>query len=107
MKTNDLRKIMQTAWQFFRITGKSFGDCLRQAWANFRLVRRMTGGIVKFYFRKVDGSMREAYGTLRSDLIPPTVGEDTRRKNDTVQVYFDTEKREWRCFKKLNLAQIA
>jgi hypothetical protein len=59
--------------------------------------------IVKFYFQKVDGSKREAYGTLNERAIPAIAGTDTRRKNDTVQTYFDTEKQEWRCFKKANL----
>lgn len=58
--------------------------------------------VVKFYFTKVDGSKREAYGTLSSEVIPPVGGE--RKNNDTCQVYFDTEKQAWRCFKKANLA---
>lgn len=105
MKTSDLKQIMQTAWRFFRITGESFSECLRKAWANFKLVVAMRTRIVKFYFRKVDGSIREAYGTLRADLIPSTSGSD-RKHNDTVQTYYDTEKQEYRCFKKLNLVSI-
>ena len=54
-----------------------------------------------FYFQKVDGSTREAWGTLRPDLIPPT--QHNRKSNDTVQIYFDTESHEFRCFKKFNL----
>lgn len=103
MKTQELSTIMRMAWRFFRITGEVFGECLRQAWANFKLVQRMRNGIVKFYFQKVDGTVREAYGTLCEKLIPPTTGEDKRKKNDTVQVYYDTECSEYRCFKKLNL----
>ncbi|WP_322100888.1 SH3 beta-barrel fold-containing protein [Alistipes putredinis] len=59
--------------------------------------------VVRFYFRKVDGTLREAWGTLRSDIVPPVEGNDTRKKNDTVQVYYDTERQEWRCFKRLSL----
>lgn len=102
MKTQDLSSIMRMAWRFFKITGQSFADCLRLAWANFKLVMRMRVGIVKFYFCKVDGSVREAYGTLCEKIIPPT-GADQRKRNDTVQVYYDTERNEYRCFKKLNL----
>jgi hypothetical protein len=105
MKTTDLRGIMSMAWRFFRITGQTFADCLRQAWVNFKLVAAMRARIVRFYFRKVDGAIREAWGTLRSDLIPPTVGDD-RKRNDTVQAYFDTERGEYRCFKRLNLVAI-
>lgn len=105
MKRDDLRHLMQSAWRFFRITGESFAECLKKAWANFKLVAAMRTRIVKFYFQKVDGTIREAYGTLRPDAIPVTTGDD-RRRNDTVQTYFDTEVQEYRCFKKLNLVAI-
>jgi len=105
MKTNDLRTIMTMAWRFAKITGESFAECLRKAWQNFKLAAAMRTRIVRFYFRKVDGSIREAWGTLRTDLVPETKGDD-RKKNDTVQVYFDTERQEYRCFKRLNLVSV-
>jgi len=106
MKTTDLRAIMQAAWRFFRITGESFADCLKRAWVNFKLVQQMHTRIVKFYYQKVDGTLREAWGTLRADLLPKTEGDD-RKRNDTVQVYYDTERQEYRSFKRLNLVSIA
>lgn len=107
MKTTDLSTIMRMAWQFYRITRRSFSECLKLSWQNFKLVRRMHSEVVRFYFRKVDGTLREAWGTLRSDLIP-SVEElpETRKKNNTVQTYFDTEKNEWRCYKRLNITSI-
>ena len=107
MKTTDLSSIMRAAHQFVKIAGITISEALKKAWANFKLKREMTKGIVKFYFQKVDGSIREAYGTLKESIIPATAGTDNRKKNDTVQTYFDTEKQEWRCFKKLNLTSIA
>ena len=106
MNTTHLRNIMQMAWRFFKTTGQPFADCLRLAWRNFKLVCRMAASIVRFYFQKIDGSIREAWGTLRSELIPQQKGSD-RKRNDTVQVYFDTEKQEYRSFKKLNLISIS
>lgn len=103
MKTTDLSTIMRLAWQFYRTTRRAFAECLKLAWRNFHLVCRMHSEVVRFYFRKVDGTLREAWGTLRTDLVPSVEGSDTRKKNDTVQVYFDTERQEWRCFKRLNL----
>jgi len=82
-------------------------EALKKAWANFKLKMNMNKGIVKFYYQKVDGSTREAYGTLLEKIIPVAAGENHRKKNNTVQVYFDTEKQEWRCFKKLNPVSIA
>mgnify|MGYP001250086957 CR=1 FL=1 len=106
MNTTKLSQIMSAAWRFFRISGQSFSDCLKKAWSNFKLVQKMRTNIVKFYFQKVDGSVREAYGTLSEKIVPPVSNDNNRSKNDTVQVYFDTEVKEWRCFKKLNLISI-
>ena len=107
MKKSDLRAIMQMAWQFVKRNGFTMAEALRVAWINFKLRVRMAVAIVKFYFQKVDGSIREAYGTLNENIMPATSGNDNRRKNDTVQVYFDTEVQEYRCLKKANLLRIA
>lgn len=106
-KRNQLSEIMRLAWQFVRKNGFSMSEALKCAWANLKLKTAMKDRIVKFYFQKVDGSVREAFGTLKASLLPPTVGEDNRKKSDTVQVYFDTEKSEYRCFKKANLIKLA
>ena len=80
---------------------------LKQAWLNAKLKKELGKRIVKFYFQKINGDIREAYGTLASDKIPAIAGTDNRKRNDSVQVYFDTEKQEYRCFKKANLVRIA
>ena len=103
---NDMREVMLTAWQFVRRNGYTMAEALRTAWANIKLRKAMAERIVKFYFQKVDGSIREAYGTLKSTLVPAVTGNG-RKPNDSVQTYFDTEKNEWRCFKKANLLRIA
>ena len=103
---NQLSNIMRMAWVFVRKYGFTMSEGLKQAWLNAKLKKEFGKRIVKFYFQKVNGEIREAYGTLKSDLIPETKGDD-RKRNDTVQVYFDTEKSEYRCFKKANLIRIA
>ena len=105
MKRNVLHEIMRLAWQFVKRNGFTMSEALKVAWANMKLKAAMKQRIVKFYFQKVDGSIREAYGTLKENLIPATSG-DNRKRNDTVQVYFDTERQEYRCFKKANLISI-
>lgn len=102
---NQLREVMSLAWQFVRKNGYTMSEALKCAWANIKLKAALGKRVVKFYFQKVDGSLREAYGTLMSDRIPETKGE--KKTADTCQVYFDTEKDEWRCFKKANLVKIA
>lgn len=98
---------MSLAWQFVKRNGYNMSEALKTAWRNIKLRTALSNGIVKFYFQKVDGSTREAFGTLKEGLIPATKGEDTRKSNDTLQVYFDTEKQGYRCFKKANLIAIA
>ena len=102
---NKMREVMSLAWQFVRKNGYTMSEALKTAWANIKLRTALSKRIVKFYFQKVDGSLREAYGTLMSDRIPQTKGE--KKTADTCQVYFDCEKEQWRCFKKANLFRIA
>ena len=103
---NQMSSIMKLAWQFVKRNGYTMSEALKVAWANIKLRSQLSKRIVKFYFQKVDGSIREAYGTLKEGLIPATKGDD-RKRNDSVQVYFDTEKQKYRCFKKANLIRIA
>ncbi len=105
-RKSTLASIMRLAWQFVKRNGFTMAEALKCAWANIKLKNAMTGRIVKFYFTKVDGSIREAYGTLKESLLPATQGSG-RKTNDTLQTYFDTEKQEWRCFKKANLLRMA
>ncbi|MFI3322050.1 MAG: SH3 beta-barrel fold-containing protein [Rikenellaceae bacterium] len=100
---NTLKEIMLLAWQMVKRNGYTLSEALKVAWANIKLKAAMRRGIVKFYFKKVDGTLREAFGTLKTELIPPAEGTN-RAKNCTVQTYFDTERQEYRCFKKANLA---
>ena len=73
MKRNVLHEIMSLAWQFVKRNGFTMSEALKIAWANMKLKAAMKQRIVKFYFKKVDGSVREAYGTLKENLIPATL----------------------------------
>ena len=106
-RKNQLSDLMRLAWQMVRKNGYTMSEALRCAWVNIKLRAAMRTRIVKFYFQKVDGTMREAFGTLADSIIPAVAGTDTRKKNDTIQTYYDTEKGEWRCYKKANLLKIA
>lgn len=101
-----MHDIMNMAWQLVRQCGFTMSDALKQSWMNYKLRSAMMQRIVKFYFQKIDGTIREAYGTLRNDMLPDT-HDSGRKPNPTVQVYWDTVKGEYRCFKKANLLRIA
>lgn len=102
---SQMKEVMQMAWSFVRKNGYSMSEALKCAWANLKLKAALKVKIVEFYFKKTDGTLRQAFGTLMSDRVPETKG--TKRTANNCQVYFDTEKEEWRCFKKCNLIKMA
>lgn len=106
MNTTIKHNVFTYAWQLVKRFGFSMSEALKTAWANAKFKAEAFNRIVEFYFQKVDGSLRQAFGTLKSELIPATAGTDNRKKNEDIQVYFDTEKQAWRCFKKCNLIKV-
>lgn len=104
---SQISEVMRLAWQMVKRNGYSMSEALKTAWMNIKLKAAMKERIVKFYFQKVDGSIREAYGTLKDSMLPDSKGTDSRKKSDTVQTYFDTERGEFRCYKVANLVKIA
>lgn len=75
----------------------NFSDALKYAWRVIKLRAILTREVVSFKFRKVDGSIREAVGTLKSEFLPASKG--TGKSNAGVFTYFDVEKQEFRCAK--------
>lgn len=96
------KEVMQLAWQFRRDNDYDMSEALEVAWMNANLVRMMRNSVVEFEFYKSDGSRRVAHGTLRRDMCPMLKGAN-RERNRAVQVYFDVDKGEWRCFNKTKL----
>ena len=104
---SQISEVMCLTWQMVKRNGYSMSEALKTAWMNIKLKAAMKERIIKFYFQKVDGSIREAYGTLKDSMLPDSKGTDSRKKSDTVQTYFDTERGEFRCYKVANLVKIA
>lgn len=102
---NQMREVMSLAWQFVRKNGYSMSEALKTAWANYKLKQAMKTKIVRFYYRKVSGEVREAFGSLQEKLLPETKNSG-RKPNDTLFTYFDTERESWRSFKKANLLSV-
>ena len=104
MKTTFRTKVMKQAHEMKTSTGKTFSICLIKAWQAYRLTKKMSTEVVKFAFEKVDGSLRYAFGTLKSlsnDLI-----KGTGTPNYKTVAYFDTEAKGFRSFKIENLVQV-
>lgn len=104
---SQMSELMKQSWQLVKVYGFSIAEAMKQMWAIIKLKSAMRKGIAKFLYTKLDGTVRTAWGTLKSDLIPASAGTDNRKKNDTVMVYFDQEKESYRCFKIANFFKIA
>jgi len=105
-RREELRNIMNEAWQLVRRNGLNLKDALRKSWQLFKLKMQMKLGIVEFRFTKISGEIRQAFGSLSDKIVPPILGTDTRKKCDTLFTYWDCEKSEWRSFKRVNLLSI-
>ena len=105
-RKSTLANIMRMAWMFVKRNCFTMAEALKVAWLNAKGTKAMRTGIVQFFFMKVDGTLRQAFGTLDPHRLPETQGSG-RRPADTVQVYYDTEKQEYLYFKKCNLYKMA
>lgn len=103
--SNTMKGIMQEAWTFVRKNGYTMSEALKVAWTNYKLRKALQKGVVEFYFKKVNGETRQAFGTLAANRVPATKG--TRKQYAGTQVYWDCEKEDWRCYKTCNLLRIA
>ena len=69
------------------------------------IAKLLTERVVRFSYRKNDGSIREAVGTLMKSMTPPTHGGG-KPTPEHLQLYYDVEKKSWRSFKKENLIEV-
>ena len=98
-----MAELMRNAWFLVRNYGMSLADAMRQAWRIFKLKSAMHKGIVKFQFLKLDGTTRDAVGTLVDEVTSKLVGGQYYNPSPKVVAYFDCEKQEWRSFRKERL----
>jgi len=76
----------------------TISDALRMVWKAAKLQIKLAAGEVRFQYRKINGEIRQAVGTLKN-----MVDENTSAFNSTAMFYFDVEKRGFRSFAIANL----
>ena len=91
------------AHQIAKDTKVSMSIALKKSWAILKLANRMKSETVEFVYKKVDGSIRLAKGTLNVDY--QSKGTD-RPFNTGIQTYFDIEVNSFRCFKVNNFISL-
>lgn len=100
-------RVMKYAHQLYNATGNSWRTCMIKAWELYRLADKMRHGIVRFAYEKVDGTQREAEGTLQGVPAGATInGKRVTKPSYKTFSYYDIEKQSFRCFKVENLITI-
>lgn len=102
---NKMREVMRRAWMLVKVYGFSMADAMRQSWKVLKLKAALKRGIVKFYYQKMSGEIRCAWGTLKEGLTPETKGTECK-KNESLITYYDSEKQAFRSLKMANLIKI-
>lgn len=68
---------------------------------------KLANGIAHFLFMKKNGEIREAWGTIKSELAAAkTTGRGESRELYKTTAYFDIERGEWRSFRWETLVQV-
>ncbi len=71
------------------------------------LKNKMANGVAHFIFKKKDGSIREAWGTIQSNIAAAkTNGRGENRENYYTTAFFDVEKGEWRSLRWESLIKV-
>ncbi len=70
------------------------------------LKKQMSAGIAHFIYKKKDGSLREAWGTINGLAIKHINGRGESRENFATTAYFDCETGGWRSFRWENLVKV-
>jgi len=95
---------LSRAWAIKRTTGELFSICLVRAWQIYRLTKRMGYEVVNFAFKKLDGTLRYAAGTLEN--VGMFLKNSNRVRNYGVVTYYDVDALNFRCFRAENLISI-
>lgn len=98
MKINK-SSVFKTANAIYRAEkAPTLSEALKMAWRAAKLQMALAAGEVKFQYRKMNGELRQAVGTLKNML-----SDTAMAFNGTAMFYFDIEKKGFRSFAVANL----
>lgn len=103
MKVNK-SKLFKVAYAVLRkAQAASFSEALRIAWKAMKIYTSMLIGKVEFSFRKVNGDIRKAVGTLSNLNYEAKGAGNNTDKNADVICFWDCDKNAFRSFKAATL----
>ena len=104
--TDKRRAVMNTAWAMVKNNGLNIAEAMKVAWKNIKLKIAMLAGKVRFTFKKADGTIREAVGTLVAGAINYTPNGRGRPTPNHLQLFWDCDAGGYRSFCKTRLMDI-
>ena len=69
-------------------------------------IEKLQKNIVIFRYKKRDGSIRKAEGTLHPKFLPPSKSDKEFVRPEYQIVYYDLEKKNWRSFRSFEFVEI-
>ena len=94
--------VFKRAHQIVKNTGVKFSEALKKSWSIYRLLKTMGRKPTVFTYKKLNGEIREARGTIQH-----VTSKTERKTNYAVVTYFDLNKNGVRCFRAENLLNVA
>lgn len=69
-------------------------------------IEKLQKNIIVFRYKKRDGSIRKAEGTLHPKFLPPAKSDKEFIRPEYQIVYYDLEKKSWRSFRSFEFVEI-
>ena len=69
-------------------------------------IEKLQKNIIVFRYKKRDGSIRKAEGTLHPKFLPPPKSDKEFVRPEYQIVYYDLEKKSWRSFRSFEFVEI-
>ena len=70
------------------------------------IIEKLQKNIIVFRYKKRDGSIRKAEGTLHPKYLPPAKSDKEFVRPEYQIVYYDLEKKSWRSFRSFEFVEI-
>ncbi len=91
------KQVMSSAWELVKSAGLTLSEALKKAWEVFKFKERLKEWVSVFYYKKKDGTVRRALGTLDPSLIDYEY-KGSKKENYKSITYWDMEANGFRSF---------
>ena len=69
-------------------------------------IKKLQKNIIVFRYKKRDGSIRKAEGTLHPKFLPPAKSDKEIVRPEYQMVYYDFDRKDWRSFRSFKFIEI-